>query len=108
VAIAGSQLAILIWHCFNVPRGRNILGPRGFACGHTDGVFNLGAGEVTVLCLLAVIFLGPSKLPDLGERLGEIVRTRGEPRWSWSDWLLVCAAALTFTVSLTVVMGLVR
>ncbi len=68
-------------------------------------MFNLGAGEVTVLCLLAVIFLGPSKVPDLGERLGEIVRTRAEPRWSLSDWLLVCAAVLACTVALTVIVG---
>jgi len=60
-------------------------------------VFNLGAGEITVLVLLGLIFVGPKKLPELGSGLAALVRARrmpapDAPRWSWSDWLLVCAA----------------
>jgi hypothetical protein len=65
--------------------------------GHNDVVFNLGAGEITVLVLLGLIFVGPKKLPDLASGLADLVRARRRPagaarRWSWSDWLLVCAA----------------
>ena len=43
-------------------------------------MFNLGAGEIAVLVLLGLIFIGPRMpAPDA-------------PRWSWSDWLLLCAA----------------
>ena len=59
-------------------------------------MFNLGAGEITVLVLFVLIFLGPKKLPDLASGLASLVRARrtasDAPRWSWSDWLLVCAA----------------
>jgi sec-independent protein translocase protein TatB len=37
-------------------------------------VFNLGMGEITVILLLAIIFLGPKKLPDLASGLGKIIR----------------------------------
>jgi sec-independent protein translocase protein TatB len=37
-------------------------------------VFNLGMGEITVILLLALIFLGPSKLPDLAAGLGKLIR----------------------------------
>src|SRR6185503_328521 len=37
-------------------------------------VFNLGMGEITVILLLALIFLGPGKLPDLAAGLGKIIK----------------------------------
>jgi len=37
-------------------------------------VFNLGMGEITVILLLALIFLGPKKLPDLAAGLGKLIR----------------------------------
>jgi TatA/E family protein of Tat protein translocase len=37
-------------------------------------VFNLGMGEITVILLLALIFLGPSKLPDLASGLGKLIK----------------------------------
>jgi sec-independent protein translocase protein TatB len=37
-------------------------------------VFNLGMGEITVILLLALIFLGPKKLPELASGLGRIIR----------------------------------
>jgi sec-independent protein translocase protein TatB len=37
-------------------------------------VFNLGAVEITVILLLALIFLGPKKLPDLASGLGKLIR----------------------------------
>ncbi len=47
-------------------------------------------------CLLGLIFVGPKKLPDLASGLATLVRARpiapDASRWSWSDWLLVCAA----------------
>jgi Sec-independent protein translocase protein TatA len=64
-------------------------------------VFNLGLGEVTVLVLLAIIFLGPARLPDLSRALVRTTRGRRRreaqddaPPWTWSDWLLVGAVAV--------------
>ncbi|HZL20252.1 MAG TPA: twin-arginine translocase TatA/TatE family subunit, partial [Polyangia bacterium] len=37
-------------------------------------MFNLGMGEITVILLLALIFLGPAKLPDLATGLGKLIR----------------------------------
>ena len=37
-------------------------------------VFNLGMGEITVILLLALIFLGPKKLPELASGLGRMIR----------------------------------
>jgi sec-independent protein translocase protein TatB len=37
-------------------------------------MFNLGMGEITVILLLALIFLGPSKLPELATGLGKLIR----------------------------------
>jgi sec-independent protein translocase protein TatB len=37
-------------------------------------VFNLGMGEITVILLLALIFLGPGKLPDLAAGLGKLIK----------------------------------
>jgi len=37
-------------------------------------MFNLGMGEITVILLLALIFLGPSKLPELATGLGRLIR----------------------------------
>jgi sec-independent protein translocase protein TatB len=37
-------------------------------------VFNLGMGEITVILLLALIFLGPKKLPELATGLGKLIR----------------------------------
>jgi sec-independent protein translocase protein TatB len=45
-------------------------------------VFNLGMGEITVILLLALIFLGPGKLPDLAAGLGKIIK---EVRKATSD-----------------------
>jgi Tat protein translocase TatB subunit len=37
-------------------------------------VFNLGMGEITVILLLALIFLGPKKLPEMASGLGRMIR----------------------------------
>jgi Tat protein translocase TatB subunit len=37
-------------------------------------VFNLGMGEITVILLLALIFLGPKKLPEMAAGLGRLIR----------------------------------
>jgi sec-independent protein translocase protein TatB len=37
-------------------------------------VFNLGMGEITVILLLALIFIGPKKLPELASGLGRMIR----------------------------------
>jgi hypothetical protein len=69
-------------------------------------VFNLGVGELTVIALLLVIFLGPSTLPDLAQGLARAVRGERdaeifEPRWAKSDWLLVGAVAILAVLVLT-------
>jgi hypothetical protein len=69
-------------------------------------MFNLGLGEITVLVLLAVIFLGPAKLPDLAKGLRKQMRRRGfvQPAHevaplSRLDWaLLITGFALLFAV----------
>jgi hypothetical protein len=76
-------------------------------------VFNLGAGEVTVLLLLAFIFLGPSKLPDLAEHLAATLRDgratgqaphTGE-RWSRSDWLLLGTVMLLGSIAIAMALA---
>jgi len=37
-------------------------------------MFNLGMGEITVILVLALLFIGPSKLPDLAAGLGKFIR----------------------------------
>jgi sec-independent protein translocase protein TatB len=37
-------------------------------------MFNLGMGEITVILLLVLIFVGPSKMPDLATGLGRLIR----------------------------------
>ena len=37
-------------------------------------MFNLGMGEITVILLLALIFIGPKKLPELASGLGRFIR----------------------------------
>ena len=37
-------------------------------------MFNLGMGEITVILLLALIFLGPKKLPEMASGLGRMIR----------------------------------
>lgn len=37
-------------------------------------VFNLGMGEITIIVLLALIILGPKKLPELASGLGKLIR----------------------------------
>jgi Sec-independent protein translocase protein TatA len=37
-------------------------------------MFNLGMGEITLVLVLALIFLGPSKLPELATGLGRLIR----------------------------------
>ena len=69
-------------------------------------------GEITVLVLLGLIFLGPKKLPELGAGLADLVRARrtasDAPRWSWSDWLLVCAALASGATALQLLFGFQR
>jgi hypothetical protein len=66
---------------------------------HTDGVvFNLGAGGVAVMLLLALVLFGPSKLTDL--RAPALVRpsrtnrqagARRPAPWSRFEWFIVAA-----------------
>jgi sec-independent protein translocase protein TatB len=37
-------------------------------------MFNLGMGEITIILVLALIFIGPSKLPELASGLGKFIR----------------------------------
>lgn len=37
-------------------------------------MFGLGMGEVLLILLLAVVFIGPKKLPDLARSLGKSLR----------------------------------
>ena len=37
-------------------------------------MFNLGMGEITVILVLLLLFVGPSKLPELASGLGKLIR----------------------------------
>ena len=37
-------------------------------------MFNLGMGEITVILVLLLLFVGPSKLPELASGLGKFIR----------------------------------
>ncbi len=37
-------------------------------------MFGLGFGEVTIILLVALVFLGPKRLPDVGRKIGEFYR----------------------------------
>jgi TatA/E family protein of Tat protein translocase len=37
-------------------------------------VFGLGAGEILVILLMAIVFIGPKKLPELSRSLGKALR----------------------------------
>ncbi|HSA59012.1 MAG TPA: twin-arginine translocase TatA/TatE family subunit [bacterium] len=37
-------------------------------------MFGLGSGELLIVLILAVIFIGPDKLPSLASKLGRFVR----------------------------------
>jgi sec-independent protein translocase protein TatB len=37
-------------------------------------VFNLGAGEIVVILVLALVFLGPKQLPEMASKLGKVIR----------------------------------
>lgn len=76
--------------------------------GHDPGVFNFGAGEIAVLCLLALIFLGPKKLPDLAPVFRAKTTAPAAPRWSWSEWLLVCAALVSGAIAVQLRVGFQR
>ena len=68
-------------------------------------MFNLSAGEIVVMVLLGVIFLGPSKLPDLAANLMSVSPS---PRWSGSDWALVIAALLSFCLACATLISVQR
>ena len=59
-------------------------------------MFNFGAGELTVMALLAILFFGPERLPSVQRALS---------RFSRSDWLRVSAALLAVTVALALLSG---
>jgi len=43
-------------------------------CVKFPAMFNLGMGEITVILLLILLFVGPKKLPDLASGLGRAIR----------------------------------
>ena len=41
---------------------------------YSISMFGLGTGEIVVVLLLALIFLGPERLPQIGTQLGKAIR----------------------------------
>ena len=37
-------------------------------------MFGLGAGEVLIILLMGIIFIGPKKLPELAQNIGKMLR----------------------------------
>jgi len=37
-------------------------------------MFGLGAGEILVILLMGIIFIGPKKLPELAQNIGKMIR----------------------------------
>jgi hypothetical protein len=71
-------------------------------------VFNLGGGEIVVLAVLGLIFLGPEKLPELWQtmraRFARFDRSvEAPPPWTWArhEWLLVGGILLLGTLALS-------
>ena len=62
-------------------------------------MFNFGASELTVMAVLAVLFVGPEKLPTW---FGYPSRFS---RFSLFDWLRVSAALLAVTAALALFSG---
>jgi TatA/E family protein of Tat protein translocase len=70
--------------------------------------FGMGFGELVLILVIVVVVFGATKLPQLGDGLGEsvrrlqerqqlerphlLLRRRSSRRWTISDWLLVVAA----------------
>jgi sec-independent protein translocase protein TatA len=48
--------------------------PDETCCRGSDMPFNLGPGELLLILLLALIVLGPGKLPEVGSALGRAIR----------------------------------
>ncbi len=48
--------------------------PKNFESLSDSLMFGLGFGEVTVILILALIFLGPKRLPEVGKKVGEFYR----------------------------------
>src|SRR4051795_9638749 len=44
------------------------------SCVKFPAMFNLGMGEITVILLLILIFVGPKKMPDLATGIGKLIR----------------------------------
>src|SRR3954466_6650591 len=44
------------------------------SCVKFPAMFNLGMGEITVILLLILVFVGPKKMPDLATGLGKLIR----------------------------------
>ena len=74
-------------------------------------MFNLGAGEVTVLLLVGLILFGPKTLSELADGLREGVRRLDQgdrlPRRGWrlSDWLLASAALIFGSLAVAMVIA---
>ena len=68
-------------------------------------MFNLSAGEMSVLLLVALVFVGPQKVPTPAARFRALTPASIASRWSWCDWLLVCAAVLAGAVALPLSIG---
>jgi hypothetical protein len=70
-------------------------------------VFNLGGGEIVVLALLGLIFLGPQTLPDLWQtmraRLDRSLEAPPPRSWARLEWLPVGGILLLGTLALALV-----
>jgi len=71
-------------------------------------VFDFGGAELVVLCLLALIFFGSRKLPALAPVVRARMPAPEARRWSWSEWLLVCAALASGVTALQLLFGFQR
>ena len=65
--------------------------------------FGMGFGELILIILVVVVVFGPTRLPNLGDSLGRLLRgeqaspprlllERQQKSWTRSDWALVIAA----------------
>jgi TatA/E family protein of Tat protein translocase len=80
-----------------------------------DMPFGMGFGDVILILVIVVVVFGSTKLPNLGDGLGRLLRgeqaspprllmERQRKSWTRSDWALVIAAVVVGAAALALLL----